>query len=345
MKLSPRDAASHFAKPDPKVAATLIYSADPVRVDLKRQDLVQALVGPEGEAEMRFTRLSAADVRRDPAGLSDAIKAQSFFPGARAVLVEDAGDGVSEPVKAALSDWQPGDAHLIVTAGTALPARSSLRKLFEGLKNGFSVALYDNPPSRAEIEAELQRAGLTAVAPEAMTDLAALAQDLDPGDFRQTLEKLALYKLGDATPATPEDVANCAPLTIEAAVDDILNVVAEAQAPRIGPLMQRLKGQGVTPVTVLITATRHFRTLYAAASDPGGASAGIARARPPIFGPRRDRMQRQANAWPVDRLALALQMLTDTDLQLRSAGQNAPASALVERLLIRLAMLRDARGR
>ncbi|MBT6343846.1 MAG: DNA polymerase III subunit delta, partial [Tateyamaria sp.] len=35
----------------------------------------------------------------------------------------------------------------------------------------------------------------------------------------------------------------------------------------------------------------------------------------------------------------ALTVLTDTDLQLRSAGQKAPTLALVERAFIRLAML------
>jgi len=48
---------------------------------------------------------------------------------------------------------------------------------------------------------------------------------------------------------------------------------------------------------------------------------------------------RQAQGWGADRLETALTLLTDTDLQLRSAGQTAPALALMERALIRLAML------
>jgi glycerol-3-phosphate dehydrogenase len=41
-----------------------------------------------------------------------------------------------------------------------------------------------------------------------MADLTALAGALDPGDFRQTVEKLALYKHGDAAPVTPADVVH-----------------------------------------------------------------------------------------------------------------------------------------
>ena len=86
-------------------------------------------------------------------------------------------------------------------------------------------------------------------------------------------------------------------------------------------------------------ATRHFRTLHAAASDPGGPSAGIGRARPPVYGPRRDRMERQVKAWGRVRLEQALGLLTETDLTLRSAAQTAPPKAVMERTLIRLAMM------
>ena len=51
----------------------------------------------------------------------------------------------------------------------------------------------------------------------------------------------------------------------------------------IHPIMTKLKAQGVQPVGLIIGATRHFKALYAAASDPAGASQGIARLRPPIF--------------------------------------------------------------
>ena len=58
-----------------------------------------------------------------------------------------------------------------------------------------------------------------------------------------------------------------------------------------------------------------------------------------MFGPRRDRILKQAQGWRLPRLEMALGLITETDLQLRSAGQHAPAMALVERTLIRLAML------
>ena len=337
MKLSGAAASRYFARPEPDRAGLLIFGADAMRVALKRQEVIAALVGPEGEAEMRLTRIPASDLKKDPALIQDALKAQGFFPGARVAFVEEAGDALAPLIGAALKDWQKGDATLIVTAGNLTKA-SALKKLFEDHPNAYGAGIYDDPPTREEIEATLQKAGLKEIGRDAMADLTALARDLDPGDFRQTIEKLALYKWGDAAPLTPDDVAACAPATIEADVDDVLNAAAEAQPARIGTLMRRLEGQGVNPVTLCIGATRHFRALHAAASAPGGAAEGIARMRPPIFGPRRDRMLRQAQGWGMHRLERALQILTDTDLTLRSSSR-APAMAVMERALIRLSMM------
>lgn len=332
MKLTARDFARIVAKPDADLAAVLLYGADGGRVAVKRQDLVAALVGPQGEAEMRFVRLQAADLRRDPAQLLDALKAQGFFPGPRAVLLEDAGDAALDPVQAALGDWRAGDATLVITAG-ALKATSKLRKLFESARNAGVLAIYDEPPTREEVEETLRRAGLTQIAPDALRDLMGLSRALDPGDFRQLLDKLALYKFGDATPLQPAEVALLAPVTLEAGVDDLLDAVAEGRAGQTGPLLARLQGQGMAAVTIAIMALRHFRTLHAIATNPGGVGA----VRPPIFGPRRDRMAGQAGQWGVPRLERALLDLVETDLTLRSSS-SAPAWAMLERCLLRLAM-------
>ncbi|MDJ0822863.1 MAG: DNA polymerase III subunit delta [Paracoccaceae bacterium] len=338
MKLNSRDIAAYFRDPDRSAAGALLYGEDAMRVALKRQELVAALIGPEGEAEMRLARIAAADLRKDSAALLDAVKAQGFFPGPRVAFVEDATDGLAPVIKTALEDWREGDAQIIVTAGQ-LNARSALRKLFEGHARAYAVPLYNNPPTRAEIEAELTRAGLREMGRDAMAALEALARSLTPGDFRQTLEKTALYKRGDDTPLTPDEVALNAPATIEAEIDEIYHVLAEGRTADIAPVMQRLAGQGVAPVTLLIMGERHFRTLYAIASAPGGPAQGIGKLRPPIFGPRRDRMLRQAQAWSIEGLEQALRLLMDTDLTLRSAAQRAPAMALVERAFVRLAYL------
>ena len=133
-------------------------------------------------------------------------------------------------------------------------------------------------------------------------------------------------------------MALSAPLSVEAGMDDVLNIAAEGKAHEIGPILRRLEAQGINAVGLCIGATRHFRTLHIVASDPGGAGSGIGKLRPPVFGPRRDRIQRQASHWGMHKLERALALLLNTDLTLRSTAQ-VPNMAVMERALLRLAWM------
>ena len=330
MKLTGAEASRYLARPDPARVGLMIFGADAMRVALKRQEATLALIGPAGAEEMRLTRMTGAELRRDPALLMDAIKAVGFFPGPRAVLVEDATDGLTDTIAAGLKAWLPGDASIMVTAG-GLTGKSTLKLMVEKHPSAVCIGLYDEPPGREEIEAALKAAGLVAIPGDAMAELTTLARALDPGDFRQTIEKISLYKFRDATPLTPDEIAALAPATIEADVDDLLVAVADGKQAAIGSFIRRLEGQGMAPVTLCIGALRYFRNLHKAASDPSG--------RPVLFGPKRDQMTRQAGQWGMRTLEQALSLLVETDLTLRSSSR-APAMAVMERALIRLAMMK-----
>ena len=335
MKLAGAEASRYLARPDASRAGLLIYGADAMRVALKRAEAVLALIGTAGAAEMRLTRMSGADLRRDATLLLDAIKATGFFPGPRLAFVEDATDTITDTIATALKDWRPGDAGILVTAG-ALTAKSALKTLFEKHLNAVAIGLYDDPPSREEIDTELARAGLTRIDRDAITELFALAKTLDPGDFRQTLEKLSLYKHGDATALTAAEVAALAPATAEADVLDLVHAAVEGKAAELGLILRRLQAQGTLPVTICIQTLRYIRALHttATAPDPGGYTSRSAG-----FGPRRAAMERQAKTWGMRPLEAAMALLIETDLTLRSTSK-APAMALMERALIRIAMMR-----
>lgn len=337
MILKGAEISRYLARPDATRPALLIYGQDAMRVALKRAEAVAALTGPHADEGMRLTRMPGADLRKDPALLLDAIKEVGFFPGQRVVLVEDTPDAAAPAVAAALSEWAHGDAVIVVTAG-GLTKASALRKVFEPHAHAVTAPIYDEPPGEEEIGRWLKVAGLTEVPQIAMRDLLALSRALDPGDFRQTVEKIALYKYGDSDPLTPEEIALMAPATIETEVDELIDVVADGKSAAFGAVMRRIEAQGIAPVTICIAALRHFRALHAASADPGGPQAGLSRLRPPVFGPRRDRMARQAQSWGMRNLEEAVHHLLDTDLQLRSSTK-APAMALIERALIRLAMM------
>lgn len=341
MLLKGAEIARYLARPDPSRPGLLIYGQDAMRVALKRAEAVRALVGEKADEEMRLTRMPGAGLKKDPAQLIDAVREVGFFPGPRVVVVEDTPDSAAEAVRAALSEWRHGDAVVVVTAA-ALSKSSALRKLFETHGQAVTAPVYDDPPGEDEVARWLAEAGLPEIPREAMRELMLLARALDPGDLRQTVEKIGLYKHGDRAPLTAEEIALMAPATIEADLDELIHIVAERRESDFGPLMRRIVQQGIAPVTLCIAALRHFRALHLAAADPAGPGVALARARPPVFGPRRDRMARQAQSWGMGPLEEAVSLLLTTDLTLRSTSR-APQMPLVERALLRLAM--KPRGR
>lgn len=333
MKLPPRDTAKFLNRPQPAKAAILLYGEDSVRVALARSKLVTALVGANAAQDMRLDRIAAIDIRKEPAPLIDSLKAQGFFPGPRAVLVEDATESSANALGLALKEWRDGDATLVVTAG-ALKPTNALRKLFESAPNAWAVAIYSDPPGQDEIARDLAKAGLTNIAPDAMTLLLNLGRDLDPGDFGQFVVKLALYKIGDASPVSAADVLAVVPATIEAELDDAIRAVAEGRVDEVVPQLQRLAGQGTQPATLCAGIGRHFRQIHAATCQGSGDQAGSAR----FGGPKREQLANQARIWGTERAERALEAIIETELALRSP-RPVPAHALVERACIRIAML------
>ena len=338
MKLTNRDVTSFFKSPPKGITGVLIYGNDLMRVSDKRQQFIKSLLGPNAKEEMRLTRISRENLKKAPEQAIDLCKAQGFFPGERALLIEEANETITDTIITAIDAWQDGDATIVVTAGSLKPS-SSLRKFFEQKKNIFSVPIYDNPITKFEVEKIIAESGLQNVTQEILNQLVTIASELQPGDFKQSVNKLALYKLNDETPITYRDVINCTPASNEAAIDEVLNVILAGNEFKVSQILGRLRSQGVLPVTLVIAATRHFKTLFSIISNPSGVSVGAAALRPPIYGPRRDVLINQAQKWGPVKIKTAIKLLTATDLQLRSSNQQAPQMALVERLFIRIAML------
>ena len=193
MLLKGAEIARYLARPDPSRPGVLIYGQDAMRVALKRAEVVRALTGEKADEEMRLTRMPGAGLKKDPAQLIDAVREVGFFPGPRVVVVEDTPDLATDAIRDALTGWRQGDAVIVVTAA-GLSKSSSLRRLFETHGQAVTAPIYDDPPSEDEIGRWLADAGLREVPRDAMRELGLLARALDPGDLRQTVEKIGLYK-------------------------------------------------------------------------------------------------------------------------------------------------------
>ncbi len=230
------------------------------------------------------------------------------------------------------------DAFLVLTAD-ALPARSGLRKLFERSDHLAALGLYPEPPRADEIEAMLSKAGSgPGLSPEALEVLAGVASGIDPGSLAQLIEKISVFCVERESPLTGRELAPLLPAAADAELDRLVAAVAEGRPGDVGPLIGRLAAAGTTATGMLIASGRHFRNLLGVAAAEDGIEAALGRLRPPVFGPRRRAMADQARRWGTSRLESANRLLFQADRTLRSPGTR-PDQALVERCLIRLAMM------
>ncbi len=309
MKLNPRELSKLIEKPDPTLAAVLFYGSDTMRVALKRQEYLGNLLGPDAEQEMRLTRFIGDDILKDRTAVFDAVKSVGFFPGQRAVLIENTSDKTSKIIIECIEAWNKTDAHIVVTSGLLRPT-SQLRKAFETFQNTIAAPIYDNPLTEMEIKTELTRAGIQMNDPSIMDALCNLSKELEPGDFRNTLEKIYLF-----------------------------HAVSDGKTNKIKHILNRLEAQGVQPVSICISFQRHFKLLLNLKNHVGTPLEAISSYKPPIFGPKRNAIINQLKLWNEETLKIALSFFVELDLDLRSATSLYPSLAITERVLIRVAMI------
>lgn len=334
MKLPANRVEPFLKAPDPAARAILVFGPDQGLVRERVQRLVGGVVADPRDP-FRIAELSPASLKEDPARLADEAAAIALTGGRRAVILRDAGDGVTAAVSSFLADPK-GDA-LVVLEGGDLGPRSSLRKLFEGAANAVLLACYaDEAASLAQVIAEELKAAGLAAEPDAMGYLMGHLG----GDRRLTraeLAKLALY-MGGPGKVRLEDVLESVGDSAGLSMDDLALATADGDQAAAQRVFDRLLGEGVAPVAVLRALARHFQRLHQAAgliADGRSPDQAVAELKPPVIFKARDRFRRQLARWPAGRLGRALEVLIEAEAECKTTGM--PAPELCSRALMQLA--------
>ncbi len=341
MKIAAGDADAFARAPDSAAHAVLVYGPDNGLVR-ERADCLTRAVAEDLADPFRVAELSAAQLQDDPARLGDEAAALSLTGGRRVVRLRDAGDALAATISEFLAA-PLGDA-LVVVEGGDLPARSSLRELFEGAANGAALPCYrdDSRALMKLIRESLSAAGLE-IAPEALDFLVANLGG-DRQLTRRELEKLVLYKgeagamPGEGRRVELDDVLALVGDSAALTLDDLAFALADGDLAALERSMRRGLAEGAAPVSLLRAAARHLVRLHVVA---GMAAAGspmddaLRKLRPPVFWKLKSRFLAQAGRWSPERLARALARLVEAESESKRSG--APAEALAARALMEVA--------
>lgn len=335
MKLRADEVMGFCNRPPGGVCGALFFGADDSLVRAAGARLADALAaGTQGTLET--TRLEGAAVRRDPAALHTALRSQGFFAARTLVTVENATDAALPAIAGALEDLTPEDGFLCVLAGE-LNTRSKLRAHFEKARNAAAGGLYPKPLTPQDLRARLEQAGLKAgIEPGALERAATLLAEQPHGVVAQSVEKIAVYGLDRDTPVTDAEIVALVEASDIRDLDMLVQAIGHRRADDAAALVRKATGRGTGAVQICLALQRHMRRLHeiAASGDPEGAIAAL---RPPVFGPRKNDLLRQARGWPLARAEAGLRQLSELDATLRDAGSR-PDVALLERAVVRLAL-------
>ncbi|MGF1591843.1 MAG: DNA polymerase III subunit delta [Kiloniellaceae bacterium] len=344
MKLAAREAERFVAAPDAAVRAVLLYGPD-AGLRRERSAALLAKIVADPKDPFSVSEISAGQLKDDPARLADEAAALTFGGGRRFVRVRDASDKVTAVLKDFLAG-SPGDAFVVVEADD-LPARSTLRKLFEADKAAVALACYHD--DARGLEAVVR--GFFAAAGRGITReaVAFLAGQLG-GDrelTRRELEKVLLFKgpagEQDGGEVTLEDAEACVGDSALLSLDDVALAVAGGNLAALERALARSLREGNAPVSILRAVVRHFQRLHAVAGGPGSAEEAMRRLRPPVFWKSAAAFKAQAEAWRPDALARAMDRLMEAEAACKRSG--APAEVLASRALLEIAANAPGRRR
>jgi DNA polymerase III subunit delta len=308
MKIAGARVEALLRRPDPGLAAVLLYGPDEGLVRERARRLVRAVL-PEPQDPFGLTELGADAVRAEPALLADEARALSLTGGRRVVRVRQASDQLSEACRALL-DLPALAALVVVDAGDLRPS-SSLRRLFEAAPKAAAIGCYrdEGQALAGTVHQQLEALGLRAD-PEAEAFLT-LHLGADRGITMSELAKLDLYVGPAADARSPrrvslEDVAAVVGDSAALGVDDLVDAVALGQAADALRTLERLLAQGLSPVGVVRALASHFGRLYQVAClvDAGElAERAIEKLRPPLHMRRRGSFQAALRRWSLAALA------------------------------------------
>ncbi len=336
MKLSGRKAQDFLANPDPDMAAVLLYGPDRGLVRERTQFLLAATVEDPADPFV-VTELPGDSIKSDPARLADEVATLSLTGERRVVVVKDGDQGLADTAAHVLVGMTPETTLLLVEAGDLGP-RDRLRRAFEAAKNAVALPCYLD--GSADLESLIR------------TTLKDCALDIDPAALayllgnlgsdrlvsRSELEKLALYKVGDGTLVSLEDVEACVGDGAPLVVDDAVQASASGDQRHLDRALGRCFQAGENAVTVLRAVTRHIQRLhFAAALVAQGQTAeqALKRLRPPVFFKQQQVFRGQLGHWGPERLGKALEILLEAEIQCKSTGM--PAEVICHRALMRIA--------
>jgi DNA polymerase-3 subunit delta len=324
--IRPPGLEAFLRKPDPEIAAIMIYGEEAEAVRELAQRVVAKVAGSSDDP-FNVVVLSDQDLSSDPGRLADEVQSISMFGGARAIWVKGAGEAFLKAVALVLEAGRGGN--LVVAEAAALAKSSELRKLFEASPRALVLPLYeaDDDETAASVVRILARDELQ-IGDEALARFVELTGS-SRALVKREAEKLALYALGTGRVSLADVEAICGNDT-GATPEELADSVFSGDIADADRIFHDLLRGGRDPGQLLSAVQKQaFRLAdFRLAVERGvPAEQAVKQARPPVFFKRQQIVLAQLRAWTLSDLVKAGNTLSTQVLAARQNGELAATMA------------------
>ena len=341
MKIEPRQVEAFLKAPDPKIRAVVVYGNDDGLIAERAARLART-VCEDLKDPFRVVDIAGDALRNDPARLADEFSAMSLMGGRRVVRVRPAGEESASALENLVAAGQ-GDA-LIVLEGGNLTPRSALRALAETEACLAAMPCYmDSAEALEGLVGSAARAQGLGVDADAL-DWIVERLGGDRGQTRSEIDKLLLYKAGDANKTvTLDDAIAVLGDTAAIGIDNVIAATFDGELVALDRALDRVFAEGGNPVQLVRSLQRHVDQLHLVsghAGKGGNLEGAIFKARGlPRGGPLRQRFERHLRSWPLPRLSAALSAILKAEIDCKTTG--LPDEAIARRICLALARSAD----
>ena len=334
MNIKPEQVEGIIKSLSASVRAIVIYGSNEGMVSSLSQQFIKA-VSPDIYDAFHVSYLEMGDISSDVGAMYAEFNAQSLMGGRRVVVIKDANNNLTKPLKELL-DNSVSD-NLFVITSSSLKTKDSLAMLAKDDNRFYGIGCYDDRDEDiSQFASKFMTKNGFRIDNNAFQLLCSRLSN-DRKISENELEKLITY-MGDNKTISANDVLMVISDTSASSQEDLCYFVALGQAEKAIASYNRLVFEGENPVTLVRTLSYHFMKLLDCAvkmekgDTPDKVIAGL---RPPLMFFRKQAFTLQLHIWNRSRILSALDLLYQTERECKTT--DFPAEQTVSFTLLRIA--------
>ena len=334
MNIKPEQVEGIVKSLPPAIRGVVIYGSNEGMISTLSQQFIKTVSADIYDA-FHVSYLDMADVSADVGALYAEYNAQSLMGGRRVVVIKDATNLLTKPLKELLAG-SSSDSLLVITS-SSLKTKDSLAVFAKDEDTFYGIGCYDDRDEDiSQFASKFMDKNGFRIDRDAFQILCSRLSN-DRKISQNELDKLITY-MGDNKTIGINDILTVISDTSESSQEDLCYFVALGQTEKAAASYNRLIFEGDNPVTIIRSLSYHFmKLLDCAVKMEKGESADkvIFALRPPLMFFRKSAFQSQLRLWNRNRILSAINLLYQTERECKTT--DLPAEQVASFALMRIA--------